>query len=316
MPRGVVAKSGLKKGEVRKPVRIRIKKEDTVKVITGRDKGKTGRVLEVNRITGRILVEGIMMSKKHTRPNPAKQIKGGIAEREGTIHASNVMVVTPDGKPTRVATRVENVGGKVRRVRIGASTTVLRDHLPELVEYVRKKYPNLKVALREGYHPDLESLLQREELDLAVTLIQKKSGPGIHSLELIKLPLVLLVKKDSPLSAAEELWERDKIEEPLICLPASEAICKNFQQGLARLGVDWFPSIEVSSVDLIETYVANGFGIGVSVLVPKASLSPKVRTLPLAEFEPVIMGALWRGKTSALLQTFVDALKLRARQLS
>jgi large subunit ribosomal protein L24 len=122
MARGVVAKSGLKKGEVRKPVRIRIKKNDTVKVITGRDKGKTGRVLEVNRITGRLLVEGIMMSKKHTRPNPAKQIKGGIAERESTIHASNVMVVTPDGKPTRVGTRVENVGGKVRRVRIARKT--------------------------------------------------------------------------------------------------------------------------------------------------------------------------------------------------
>ena len=61
-------------------------------MIAGRDKGKTGRVLEVNRETGRMLVEGVQMTKRHTRPNPAKQIKGGIAEREGTIHASNVMV--------------------------------------------------------------------------------------------------------------------------------------------------------------------------------------------------------------------------------
>ena len=123
-------------------------------------------------------------------------------------------------------------GGRVRQIRIGASTTVLRDHLPEVFQSVRRKYPNLKIALREGYHPDLESLLQREELDLAVTLIQKKAAPGIHSLELLKLPLVLLVEKNSKVTAAEQLWKRDKIEEPLICLPEAEAISKHFQQGL------------------------------------------------------------------------------------
>jgi len=63
------------------PVRIELKKEDTVKVISGRDKGKEGRVLSVNRETGRILVEHVGMIKRHTRPNPQKQIKGGIAER-------------------------------------------------------------------------------------------------------------------------------------------------------------------------------------------------------------------------------------------
>jgi len=71
-------------------VRIRLKKNDVVKVITGRDKGKQGRVIEIDRRTGRIVVEHVMMMKRHTRPNPAKQIKGGIAEREGSIHVSNV----------------------------------------------------------------------------------------------------------------------------------------------------------------------------------------------------------------------------------
>ena len=65
-----------------------------VKVIAGRDKGKTGRVLEVNRGTGRLLVEGVMLSKKHVRPNPARGVKGGIAERESSIHVSNVMILT------------------------------------------------------------------------------------------------------------------------------------------------------------------------------------------------------------------------------
>jgi len=56
----------------------RIKKDDQVKVIAGRDNGKTGRVIEVDRIRGTVLVEGVSMIKRHTRPNPGKQIKGGI----------------------------------------------------------------------------------------------------------------------------------------------------------------------------------------------------------------------------------------------
>jgi len=94
------------------PVRIDIKKEDTVKVMTGRDKGKTGRVLRVDRETGRILVEHVMMIKRHTRPNPSKQIKGGIAERESTIAASNVLVVCPGcNKAARVAHHIDPIAG-------------------------------------------------------------------------------------------------------------------------------------------------------------------------------------------------------------
>jgi large subunit ribosomal protein L24 len=93
-----------------------------VKVIAGRDKGKTGRVLDVNRETGRVLVEGVMMIKRHVRPNPAKQVKGGIAERESSIHASNVMLLTSGGVPTRVGFKVETEGSKARRVRIARKT--------------------------------------------------------------------------------------------------------------------------------------------------------------------------------------------------
>lgn len=108
--------------EKKETVKIRIRKDDVVQVIAGRDKGKTGRVLEVNRETGRVLVEGVMMMKKHVRPNPAKGIKGGIAERESTIHASNVMIVASDGKTTRIGAKLETVGGKTRRVRIARRT--------------------------------------------------------------------------------------------------------------------------------------------------------------------------------------------------
>jgi large subunit ribosomal protein L24 len=98
-------------------MKVRIKKDDTVKVISGRDKGKTGRVLHVDREAGKVLVEGVSLVKRHTRPNPQRQIKGGIAERESPIAISNVMVVTSGGVATRVGYRIESTGTANRRVR-------------------------------------------------------------------------------------------------------------------------------------------------------------------------------------------------------
>src|ERR1700675_4607409 len=103
-------------------LKIKIKKEDTVKVIAGRDKGKTGRVFEVDAARGKVLVEGVSMVKRHTRPNPSRQIKGGIAERESPIAISNVMVLTSGGVATRVSYRVEGSGSATRRVRVARKT--------------------------------------------------------------------------------------------------------------------------------------------------------------------------------------------------
>jgi large subunit ribosomal protein L24 len=102
----------------RKPLRIKIKKNDMVRVIAGRDKGKTGKVLEVDRFERKVTVDGVMVVKRHTRPNPSKQIKGGVAEKPMPIDISNVMLLTAAGIPTRVGYKVEIVGGNVRRVRI------------------------------------------------------------------------------------------------------------------------------------------------------------------------------------------------------
>ena len=102
----------------RPKLNIKIKKEDVVKVIAGKDKGKTGRVLEVDRVNGRVLVEGVNLVKRHTRPNPQRQIQGGIAESERSIHVSNVMVTTGDGKVTRIGIKVD--GGQ--RVRVARKT--------------------------------------------------------------------------------------------------------------------------------------------------------------------------------------------------
>jgi large subunit ribosomal protein L24 len=92
-----------------------IRKNDTVLVRAGRDRGKRGRVLRVLPDKGRVVVEGVNLIKRHTRPNPQKNVKGGIVEREAAIHASNVMLVDPDtSEPTRIGHKFLSDGHKVR----------------------------------------------------------------------------------------------------------------------------------------------------------------------------------------------------------
>jgi DNA-binding transcriptional LysR family regulator len=73
--------------------------------------------------------------------------------------------------------------------------------------------------------------------------------------------------------------------------------------------------MEASSIDLIETYVANGLGIGLGVAIPKRPLPANVRALPLKDFPPALIGALWRGKTTPLLAAFLDLARERVREL-
>jgi large subunit ribosomal protein L24 len=92
-----------------------IRKNDSVLVITGKDRGKRGRVLRVLPEKNRLIIEGVNIIKRHTKPNPGKNIKGGIVEREASVHASNVQLVCPDcGAQTRVGRKVLGDGRKVR----------------------------------------------------------------------------------------------------------------------------------------------------------------------------------------------------------
>ncbi len=98
---------------------ISIRKGDMVRVMRGRDRDefvhKSARVLSVNPVTRKVTVEHAHMIKRHTRPNPSKNIKGGIVEREGPIHISNVMLVCPGcNRPTRIGHNRLADGSRVR----------------------------------------------------------------------------------------------------------------------------------------------------------------------------------------------------------
>ena len=98
-------------------VKTRIQRDDQVRIVAGKDKGKSGRVLRVDRKSGRVLVEGVNIVKKAMRKKREND-RGGIVELEAPVHVSNVMLLTKNGSTTRIGFRVE----KGRKVRIAKKT--------------------------------------------------------------------------------------------------------------------------------------------------------------------------------------------------
>jgi DNA-binding transcriptional LysR family regulator len=205
----------------------------------------------------------------------------------------------------------ENLGSVAARLRqksaphlrIAASELVLRDYLPAVVERLHKNEPRLKLGLRSGFQGDMEKWLLDREVDLAITPLENKPPGRIRCLRLMRLPLVLLVHKKSKIKSAAELWARGEIEEPLICLPQTEAMSRIFRKGLQERRVDWLQSIEASSMDLIRRYVANGYGIGLSVNTTEVTQHASVRVLPLDDFESLEIAALWSGEPTPLVRS-------------
>jgi DNA-binding transcriptional LysR family regulator len=202
------------------------------------------------------------------------------------------------------------VGARLRKravplLRLGASEHVLRDHLPVVIKRLRAQQPEIRLALRSGYEPHLQAWVLDRQIDLAVTAMESRPQPGIRCLRLMRLPLVLLVPRKSKIKSAADLWAQMLVEEPLISLPSFEPLTRVFQKGLRRLKVDWPTTIEASSLNIITWYVANGYGIGLSVRL--AAVEQRgVRILPLEGFEPLEIAALWRGELTPLIRAVLE----------
>lgn len=201
------------------------------------------------------------------------------------------------------------------KVRIAASELVLRDYLPPVIETMRQHQPDLRFGLRTGPQSEVEMLLHAQEIDLAIATLDAPVRAGLQSLHITRLPLVLLVPKAAKLKNVADLWQRQPIEEPLICLPSEESVSRAFARGLKKLKVDWPTSIEASSVDLVTRYVANGYGFGVTVDVPELIRHPKIKALPLTDFDPIGIAALWRAPAAPLVETLLKVIEARARTL-
>jgi DNA-binding transcriptional LysR family regulator len=199
------------------------------------------------------------------------------------------------------------------QLRLGAAEPVLRDHLPAALRQLRMAHPQLQLSLRSGYQAQLEDWLLEREIDLAITALDRRPPPTLRHLALVRLPLALVIPRRWRWRNAATLWTAPRLEAPLISPPPSETISRNFQRGLDRHNAVWSPTIVASSLETLAHYVANGYGIGISVA--DGTRRAGVRLLPLKDFPPVEIAVLWAGRPSPLVDSAIAAIRDYVRRV-
>jgi DNA-binding transcriptional LysR family regulator len=204
----------------------------------------------------------------------------------------------------KLATRLR--GGREVRLRIGAPSAIQHNYLPLLLKALQRRFAGLEFALATGWQGAFETRLLADELDLVVTSAFGKPAAGIQQQDLLALPMALLVPEKSRIKSADQLWKQDRIDEPLICLEAADALCRSFQHELQRRKIDWYPTLELAALELVEKYAAQGFGIGLVIDQPDCPAPKGTRRLRLDGFPPLTYVAMWRGKPTSVIQTFLQ----------
>lgn len=219
----------------------------------------------------------------------------------------------------QVAARIR--GEESQHLRLASTASVMANHLPAVLERMRREFPDLRLTLREVKSTDIESVLQKQEADVAISQLQRTPAPGVKAIKLLELPLVLY----SPVEVAMENFTDlarstvgGEISLPLISLPATDTIPRLFQAGLSKRNLRWETAMEVSDLSLIPRYVDEGFGWGISVAIPGVSPREGVRAIPLParDFQPLALGLMHTGDLKPLAKRFVEIASAYAAALS
>ena len=206
-------------------------------------------------------------------------------------------------------------GGEEKRLRIAAPDMVQREYLPTLFRRMAQRAPGFQFNLHAARMEQIEGALQEQAIDLGLATLLGKRPEGINSQPLAQLPLCLVVTAKSGIESAEDLWKRDRIDLPLITLAAAEPMCRLFSSEMEKRRLEWYPTLELSSLDLIDRYVQEGYGVGLTVAAPAAEPPPGIRHLPLQDFPTVTFSALWLGKLSPLAEMFLEEATALAKSL-
>jgi DNA-binding transcriptional LysR family regulator len=207
-----------------------------------------------------------------------------------------------------VSDELRGQGGK--KLRLAASTALLREYGPALLGSLRNRVPELKLVLREADQSLAETFLLTQEVDLAITELYNKPPNGIHTELLVELPLVLLVHSASPLKKLSEILDQKPL--PLISVPPNSALAKTFQDGLRKLGTSWEIGIELSTLEMVQTYCAAGYGIGLSILAPGIQYGSDLRVIGLKDFPLVKIAAFWQEPLPPVPALFMEEIKKEA----
>jgi DNA-binding transcriptional LysR family regulator len=206
--------------------------------------------------------------------------------------------------------------GTSELIRLGAPTLVLDRYFPEIIHALKETLPDVKFALKEGHTNQVLKLLLDGQIDIAITTLTEDIPKGVHQTPLIDIELNLLVPKKSKIKSTEHLWEQDRIADPLISLPPQESISKHFQSHLETIGVAWPARIELSSLGLIERYVAAEHGVGLGIQSLSEKQPKDLRRLRIDGLKPITIGVLWRNQLNHASQQLVQLCQAKAAELS
>ena len=214
---------------------------------------------------------------------------------------------------------LETVGQRLRaaadpELRMGGAELALRHHIPIVMQRVKQRFPRLRFSLRSGFQTQLEDWLRDGEIDVAVTAVDARPPARLRQKRLTDVPLVLLVPRTCKAKSCDELFAQKRLDVPLISVPASGVVARNFQRGLKKRGVSWPQSVEATSIELVADYVANGDGFGVSIAISPITRKRDVRVLPLPGFLPMTIGAIWRGEPTLPVQALIDVMQGYAQE--
>ena len=199
-------------------------------------------------------------------------------------------------------------------LRLGASELVLRLHIPTVTQRLRSRYPKLQLSLTPGYQVQFETWLREGVIDLAIVPLEPRTQGRQSQLRLVRVPLVLLVPKKSPVRRAADLWKQRQPAVPLVALPPDSSVTRSFFRDLRRLGVKWPQAREATSMEMVTSHVAAGEGYGVNLAIADAIADPGVRALPLEGFAPMEIGLRWTGELTPLLRDTILELQKYARE--
>jgi DNA-binding transcriptional LysR family regulator len=206
-------------------------------------------------------------------------------------------------------------GGGMAGIRIGAMEIVQREYLPQILKALQRRFAGMRFTLVPADIYQIESALLAQEIDIGVGRLLGKRPEGIRQREMIRVPMALMVPARSPLKSPDDLWKKDRIDQPLITASHDPEFQRLFQAELRRREVEWFPSIEFISQELVARYVVEGFGIGLVLVEPGVATPKGTRLLPLDGFPSIPYGVLWTGVQSPLQRAFLDEAQALAGSL-
>lgn len=200
-------------------------------------------------------------------------------------------------------------------LRIAAPELVQREYLPALLGRLHNKRRRFRFTLVEARQDQIEELLRNQEIDIGLAVQTSRPSQGLQCTPISKFHPILLAPEKLGIQAASELFALERISVPLITLSGSDTVRRLFLDELRSRRIEWLPSLELGSLDLVARYAAQGFGVGLSLKLARVKLPKNIIELPLDDFAPVVFSAFHTSRPSPLAELFIQESLVLAEEL-